>query len=145
MNDRELALKLFVVLSKASRTIMDRAMRDMKKNGLSANEFAVLELLFHKGRSPLQQIGDKILVTSGGITYTIDKLEGKGLIRRVPCEEDRRVIFAEMTDEGRNTMEELFPRHAEAIEQIMQGLTPEEKETVIPLLKKLGVAAQETK
>lgn len=145
MNDRELALKLFVVLSKAYRTIMDRAVRDMKKNGLSANEFAVLELLFHKGRSSLQQIGDKILVTSGGITYTIDKLEGKGLIRRVPCMEDRRVIFAEMTDEGRAAMEELFPRHAEAIEQIMQGLTPEEKETVIPLLKKLGLSAQEMK
>lgn len=144
MNDRELALKLFVVLSKASRTIMDRAVKDMKKNGLSANEFAVLELLYHKGRSPLQQIGGKILVTSGGITYTIDKLEGKGLIQRVPCAEDRRVTYAEITEQGRATMEELFPRHAEAIEEIMHGLTPEEKATVIPLIKKLGRAAQET-
>lgn len=143
LDNRELSLKLFVVLSKASRTIMDRAVKDMKKHGLTANEFSVLELLYHKGRSPLQQIGGKILVTSGGITYTIDKLEGKGLIRRVPCTEDRRVIFAEITEEGRKKMAELFPAHAAAIERIMRGLTPEEKAAAIPLVKKLGLAAQE--
>lgn len=145
MEDRELALKLFVVLSKAYRTIMDRAVKDMKKHGLSANEFTVLELLFHKGRFPLQQIGGKILVTSGGITYTIDKLENKGLIRRVPCAEDRRVTYAEITEEGKAFMETQFPRHAEAIERIMRGLTPEEKAAAIPLIKKLGLAAQEYK
>jgi len=143
LDDRELALKLFVVLSRAYRTVMDRAVKDMRKHGLSANEFMVLELLYHKGRVPLQQIGENILLTSGGITYTVDKLEGKGLVRRVPCTEDRRVIFAAITETGRKIMEQLLPSHAEAICSIMRGLSPEEKETAIRLVQKLGLAAGE--
>ncbi|MGG1599399.1 MarR family winged helix-turn-helix transcriptional regulator [Paenibacillus naphthalenovorans] len=141
-NNRELSLKLLVVLSKAYKVIMDRAMRDMKKYGLSATEFTVLELLYHKGKIPLQQIGDKILVTSGSITYNIDKLEKKGYLKRVPCSEDRRVTYAVITDAGTDFIREIFPDHADVIESIMGGLTPEEKADAIVLLKKLGLEAQ---
>lgn len=143
MKDRELSLKLLVVLSKSYKVIMDRAVKDMKKNGLSENEFTVLELLHHKGRFPLQQIGEKILVTSGGITYTIDKLESKGYLKRVACPEDRRITYAEITSEGSQLIEHIFPAHAEVIQSTMKGLNIEEKETAIALLKKLGLTAQE--
>jgi MarR family 2-MHQ and catechol resistance regulon transcriptional repressor len=142
MKDQELSLKLLVVLSKAYKVIMDRAVKDMKKHGLSENEFAVLELLHHKGRFPLQQIGGRMLVTSGGITYTIDKLEGKGYLKRVDCLEDRRITYAEITDEGTKLMQDIFPAHAEVIHSMMEGLTDEEKQTAITLLKKLGLSAQ---
>lgn len=82
-------------------------------------------------------------MTSGSITYNIDKLENKGLIRRIPSEEDRRVIYARLTEEGRKLIERIFPLHSQAIHQLLSGLTDEEKETLIPLLKKLGIAAQQ--
>ncbi|GFR37106.1 MarR family transcriptional regulator [Insulibacter thermoxylanivorax] len=141
--DVQLSLKLFVVLSKASKVIMEGAVRDMKKYGVSPTEFTLMELLYHKGDFPLQQIGNKILMTSGSITYNIDKLENKGLIRRIPSEEDRRVIYARLTEEGRKLIERIFPLHSQAIHQLLSGLTDEEKETLIPLLKKLGIAAQQ--
>ncbi len=53
------SLKLFVVLSKAYKTVMDRAVKDMKQYGLSSSEFTILELLYTKGKVPLQQIGEK--------------------------------------------------------------------------------------
>lgn len=134
----ELSLKLLVVLSKAHKGIMDQAMQDMKGHGLSSTEFMILELLYHKGSSPLQQIGEKVLMTSGSITYNIDKLEKKGLLRRSPCAEDRRVIFAEMTEEGRKWMDATFPLHARAMDEAMGGLSQVEKEQTIELLKKLG-------
>jgi MarR family transcriptional regulator, 2-MHQ and catechol-resistance regulon repressor len=145
MNNRELSLKLLVVLSKAYKVVMDRAVKDMKKHGLSEPEFIVLELLFSKGKFPLQRIGERLLVTSGGITYTIDKLEKKGLLKRVACPEDRRVTYAEITDEGSALMKEIFPYHAEVIESLMQGLTIEEKQIAITLIKKIGISAQEQK
>ncbi len=55
MDDRELSLKLLVVLSKTYKVIMDRAVKDMKKYGLSPLEFIVLELLYQKGKFPLPQ------------------------------------------------------------------------------------------
>jgi len=140
-DDLHLSLRLFVVLSKASRVITERALRDMKLYGLSPTEFTVLELLYHKGEFPLQQIGSKILMTSGSITYNIDKLERKGLIKRIPCEVDRRVIYAHLTEDGKQLIDQIFPIHAKAIQRIMHGLSTEEKEAVIPLIKRLGIAA----
>ncbi|MNS50786.1 HTH-type transcriptional regulator MhqR [compost metagenome] len=143
-SDRELSLKLLVVLSKSYKIIMDYAVKDMKKYGLSTSEFTVLELLYHKGQFPLQQIGDKILVTSGSITYNIDKLEKKGLLKRVPCPDDRRVTYAEITEEGQALFDQIFPEHAEVIESLMKGLSAEEKNQTITLLKKLGKSAKKT-
>lgn len=138
MHDTEQSLKLFVVLSKAYKVIMNEAVKDMQRHGLSATEFAVLELLYHKGRTPLQRIGEQILLTSGSITYTVDKLEDKGLLKRIPCTDDRRVIFAEMTTEGRQLFDEIFPAHARVITELMSGLSLTEKRSAIELLKKLG-------
>ncbi|WP_425456476.1 MarR family winged helix-turn-helix transcriptional regulator [Cohnella pontilimi] len=141
-SNRELSLKLFVVLSKAYKVVMDRAIKDMKKYGLSASEFMIMELLYHKGRFPLQQIGGKVLMTSGSITYNIDKLEAKGYLKRVPCPNDRRVTYAEITPDGENWFGTIFPGHAEAIEAAMQGLTVGNKKLAIELLKQLGLSAQ---
>src|SRR5690554_5035449 len=141
-NNPESSLKLFVVLSKAYKTIMDRAMKDMKKHGFSASEFMILEVIYHKGKIPLQQIGDKILVTSGSITYNIDKLEKRGLLKRIPSTEDRRVIYAQLTTAGIELFDTIFPKHESAVHSIMNGLTMEEKQQVTELLKKLGKGAE---
>lgn len=143
-NDQAISLKLFVVLSKAYRTIMDQAVRDMKKYGLSPSEFTILEVLYNKGRIPLQQIGEKILITSGSITYNIDKLVQKGLIRRVPCESDRRVIYAELTTSGTELFEQIFPDHADFVHSRMKGLDQAEKLQAIDLLKRLGKSAEKS-
>ncbi|CAM4317734.1 MarR family winged helix-turn-helix transcriptional regulator [Paenibacillus tarimensis] len=136
------SLKLFVVLSKAYRTIMDKAIKDMKRHGLSPSEFMILEVLYNKGRTPLQQIGEKVLVTSGSVTYNIDKLEAKGLLKRIPCEKDRRVTYAEITEAGNKLLDGIFPEHASAVHEMMGALSEEEKQTAAELLKKLGKGAE---
>lgn len=140
---RDESLDLIVVLSRAYNWVMAHSNRDIRRHGLNPTEFGVLELLYHKGPQPLQQIGEKILISSGNITYVVDKLEKKQLLIRKPCAEDRRVIFAELTEKGTQFLAEIFPSHKQAIEKAVSGLTPEEKRQAIALLKKLGRAAQE--
>jgi MarR family transcriptional regulator, 2-MHQ and catechol-resistance regulon repressor len=137
------SLKLFVVLSKAYKTVTDRAVKDMKQHGLSPSEFMILEVLYSKGRIPLQQIGEKILITSGSITYNIDKLEKKNLIKRVPCKEDRRVIYAEITTAGNELFDRIFPDHAANIHSLMKTLSLKEQQDAAELLKKLGKGAED--
>ena len=96
MNNQNNALKLFVVLSRAHKVIHECTNQFFQENGLNPTEFAVLELLYHKGKQPLQQIGNKILLASGSITYVVDKLEGRGYIKRVSSDTDRRVTYAEI-------------------------------------------------
>lgn len=137
------SLDLFIALSRATQWVNAHADRDIRKNGLNRTEFGVLELLYHKGPQPLQQIGEKVLMSSGNITYVVDKLEKKQVVRRRASTEDRRLIYAELTDQGKQFVEEVFPAHQETIEQAVNGLSAEEKQLASKLLKKLGKYAQE--
>ncbi|MGG1834124.1 MarR family transcriptional regulator [Cytobacillus firmus] len=134
------SLKLFIVLSRAYRAINENVNKRIQTYGVNPTEFAVLELLYHKGDQPLQQIGGKILLASGSITYVVDKLEQKGLLKRVACPTDRRVTFAQITDEGKAFIENFFPDHEKHIHSLMNELTSEEKAAAIGLLKKLGLS-----
>lgn len=133
------SLKLLVVMLKASSTITDLIKKDMRTYGLNPTEFTVLELLYNKGEQPIQKIGEKILLASSSMTYVVDKLVEKKLIRRVDCPEDRRVKLASITAEGKAFMDETFPKHEERIEEIFSNMTEEEINKAIDLFKKIGL------
>ncbi len=141
-DEKDASLELFVVLARAHRWVETHAIRDIRRYGLNSTEFGILELLYHKGPLPLQQIGEKILISSGNITYSVDKLEQKQLLARKPAPHDRRITFAEITEKGRQLLDEIFPQHEEAICRAVSGLTLDEKREAIRLLRKLGLAAQ---
>ena len=134
------SLKLFIVLSRAYRAVNENVNKLIQTYDLNPTESAVLELLYHKGDQPLQQIGGTILLASGSITYVIDKLEKKGLLQRNACPKDRRVIYAHITDEGKAFIEDIFPEHAAYIHELMSGLSDEEQKSAIDLMKKLGLS-----
>lgn len=135
------SLKLFIVFSRAYKAINEHVNKTIQSIGLNPTEFAVLELLYHKGEVPLQQIGGKILLASGSITYVVDKLEQKGLLERIACPKDRRVTYAQISEEGKSFIEAHFPEHARKIDELMSSLNEREKEEAIQLLKKLGLPA----
>ncbi|MBB6176932.1 MarR family 2-MHQ and catechol resistance regulon transcriptional repressor [Anoxybacillus tengchongensis] len=139
-NEQTLSLKLFVVLSRAHKAVSEHVKHDIQRYGLNPTEFGVLDLLYHKGAQPIQQIGDKILLTSGTMTYVIDKLEEKGYIVRQRCEKDRRITYAVITEEGKALMDYIFPQHAQKMSEIFQSLSTDEKEMAIHLLKKIGLS-----
>src|SRR3954470_816709 len=111
----EQSLKLFIVLSRAYRAVNEHVNKRIQRYGLNPTEFAVLELLYHKGDQPMQQIGGKILLASGSITYVVDKLEQKGMLKRIACPTDRRVTYAQITEEGKKFIQDIFPEHAQQI------------------------------
>jgi len=141
--DRELALKLWVVLTRAYQAVQRHATADQERHGLSEGEFAVLEVLYHKGPMLLVEVQRRVLVSSGGITYLVDRLVRKELVERRPCSHDRRASYAALTPAGEQLIAEIFPPHAAAIEHAVGGLTEAEKRQAVRLLKKLGLAAAE--
>ena len=138
---QEAALKLWVVLARAFNAVSARLSEDITRHELTPTEFAILEVLYHKGPLLLGEVQRKILVTSGGITYLVDRLVAKGLVKREECAEDRRARYAVLTPTGTALIRKIFPQHAVAIERAMSGLTAAEQREAVSLLKKLGLAA----
>lgn len=139
--DRAASLKLWVVLSRAHEALAARARLDVERGGLSLTEFGVLEALYHKGDLTAGEVSRCVLLKSGSLTYVIDKLVERGLIRRRACATDRRRTYLALTARGRSTMRRLWPRHAAAIQQATEGLSPTEKRAAARLLKRLGLFA----
>lgn len=137
------ALKLFVVLARAQRAITERLEGSLEAHDLTHTEFAILEALFHKGPLLLGEVQRKILVSSGGITFLVDKLEQRGLVERQLCPSDRRARYATLTRKGETLMGQIFPAHAEAIREAMSGLSRTEQKQATDLLRKLGLSAAE--
>jgi MarR family 2-MHQ and catechol resistance regulon transcriptional repressor len=139
--EREHTIKAFVVFMKAAKSVQERIKHDIANYDLSPTEFAVLEILYHKGKQTVQQICNRILLASGSMTYVIDKLEKKDLLKRNFCKEDRRVIHLTITVDGRKLMDEIFPQHEIVIQELFGDLLIEEKKLLISILKKVGQKA----
>ncbi|MFC4024856.1 MarR family winged helix-turn-helix transcriptional regulator [Oceanobacillus longus] len=132
------SLKAFVVLMKASRTLEEIIKKDISSHGMRTSDFTILEALYHKGRQTIREISEAVLINTGSITYVIDKLENKGLLERSDCSEDRRVVYIQITKQGKELMDDIFPKHQKVIEEIFEDVSTEDKQVLIDVLKKIG-------
>jgi MarR family transcriptional regulator, 2-MHQ and catechol-resistance regulon repressor len=139
----EQALKLWVVLARAYVAVREHSVADIERYGLTAGEFGILESLYHRGPMLLGEVQRKILVSSGGITYLVDRLEGRGLVERRECPSDRRARYAALTTEGEALIERIFPLHAACMARAVGGLGPEDRAEATRLLRTLGRHAAE--
>ena len=139
---QERALKLFLVLIRASASVSNRVLRDLDIEDLTFTEFLILEALFHKGPLLLGDVQKKVALSSGGVTYTVDRLVEKRLVERRDCPTDRRARYAALTPKGEALIGRLFPAHADSIQETMTALSAREQDDAIAALRKLGLSAE---
>ncbi len=133
---------VFLVLWKASHAAQAYAEKSILDLQIGASDFAVLEALLHKGPLPVNEIGKKVLLTSGSITVAVDRLETKGLVERRAHGTDRRARIVHLTKAGRKLIESAYDQHATDMEKLAsESLTTTERKTLIRLLKKIGYKA----
>ncbi|MCY8269059.1 MarR family transcriptional regulator, partial [Bacillus haynesii] len=97
---------------------------------------------YARGAQKLQQIGSRLLLVSGNVTYVIDKLEKNGFIKREQDPKDKRSVYANLTEKGKAYLNEIYPIHSLRIARAFSGLTKEEQEQLMALLKKAGIHSQ---
>jgi MarR family 2-MHQ and catechol resistance regulon transcriptional repressor len=136
---------VFLVLWKAARAAEAYAEKSILELEMCGSDFAVLEALLHKGPLPVNEIGKKVLLTSGSITVAVDRLETKGLVERRASGTDRRARIVHLTKEGRKLATRAYADHAADMERLASGsLTVAERKKLIDLLKKIGYEAAGT-
>jgi MarR family 2-MHQ and catechol resistance regulon transcriptional repressor len=135
---------VWLVLWKAAQAVEAYAKLSIDAE-MCGSDFAVLEALLHKGALPVNEIGRKVLLTSGSITVAIDRLEAKGLVERRASADDRRARIVHLTKEGRKHITHAYAEHAADMERLASALSAAERATLIRLLKKLGYKAAAAK
>lgn len=137
------ALDAYVKLLRAGRAVLARVEPRLAAAGLTPTQFGVLEAILHKGPLSQRELGRKVLTSPGNMTDLVDKLEGRGLVRRARQPFDRRAVQVELTSAGRALIEPLFAQHAGDVAAAMAGLNQEELRQLSALLRQLGLAAEE--
>jgi MarR family 2-MHQ and catechol resistance regulon transcriptional repressor len=132
------ALRLWVIMSRAHTAVAAHAAADVQRHGLTLAEFGIVEALYHRGPMLLGEVQKRILVSSGGITFLVDRLAAKGLVERRSCETDRRARYAALTPKGQALVAEIFPNHAAVVKHAMAGIGQEEQERMADLLRDMG-------
>jgi MarR family 2-MHQ and catechol resistance regulon transcriptional repressor len=127
---------------KAVHAVETYAQHSVAELEMCGSDFAVLEALLHKGPLPINEIGRKVLLTSGSITVAVDRLEAKGLVERRASGTDRRAKIVHLTKAGNDLITKVYNDHAADMERLAAAsLTKAERETLIRLLKKIGYQA----
>lgn len=83
------------------------------------------------------QVSDRVLVASATMTATLDLLEHRGWIRRIPNPADRRSTLIEITPDGRATADQLLPGIRAVERSILSALTPGERAQLLDMLTKI--------
>src|SRR5437667_11686569 len=132
---------LWLVMMKAHRTLERLATRSIDASEVGLSDFAVMEMLLHKGPQPVNEIGRRVELTSGAITTAVDRLESRGLVAREAHPSDRRARIVRLTAQGEKQAARAFAGHKTAMDLAASGLSKSERTTLIRLLKRPGTSA----
>src|SRR5437763_15704807 len=91
---------LWLVMMKAHRTLERLATHSIESSEICLSDFAVLEMLLHKGPQPVNEIGRRGELTSGAITTAGDRPEPRGLATREAARNDRSARIVRWTAAG---------------------------------------------
>jgi MarR family transcriptional regulator, organic hydroperoxide resistance regulator len=131
--------KAAIALMAAAGRFRRQAVSVLDGRGISASQYNILRILSGAdGVLPIMTIRDRMVDREPSITRLIDRLEGKGLVCRAPCEEDRRRVYCEITTEGRALLEDLAEIVDEADRRLMRDFTTAETETLCALLDRVA-------
>jgi MarR family 2-MHQ and catechol resistance regulon transcriptional repressor len=132
---------VWLVMMKAMRALTRYAAAGIEETGLGLSDFAVLEVLLHKGPLPVNTIGPTVNLTPGSISIAVDRLVAKGLVSRVESTEDRRVRIVALTPRGKDLIASAFRKHSGQMKRVFSELSPEEIRALEDALKKVGKRA----
>lgn len=135
----DLNLKTVIALTRSSNKLNRRSNTIFRNHGLSSMQFAVLEVLYHKGDLRICEIIEKILSTGGNMTVVINNLVKEGMVEKYVDPNDSRSSIIHITDKGKEKIEEIFPEHLIDLEIFFDKLDEDEKHNLINILKKLSV------
>ncbi|THV39466.1 MarR family winged helix-turn-helix transcriptional regulator [Glycomyces buryatensis] len=141
MPDLELdAMAAFGRIHRVSRKVGDRNHAAFAEFGIGRNEFDVLASLRRSGEpftlSP-KQIGASLMLSSGGLTGRLDKLESAGFVERLPDPSDRRGLKIRLTEAGREAVEGALRAELVILEDALSELDAKERKDLGALLRKL--------
>lgn len=119
--------------------IQQRVEENLSRYDLNTGDFDLLAVLrreMEEGLTP-RRIQELILVSSGGLSNRMTRLEARELITRLPDPNDRRGVIVQLTETGKTLIDIVAPSHLTLENELVAKLSTDEQSTLTLLLKKM--------
>ncbi|MCG9968309.1 MarR family transcriptional regulator [Pelotomaculum terephthalicicum JT] len=139
MNSEKLILYL-ERLDEVFQHIARRLHAELAQNmisGITMSQFVVLKKLRDKGRVTVSEVAEDLNVSLSAITALADRLHKAGLVDRSRDEQDRRLVWLTLTEEGENTVANCRKSRAKVVEKYVGQLPEEDLERLIQIYEKI--------
>lgn len=117
--DRQDAWRAFLSVANLALDQIDQALQ--KQSDMTLTDYEILLALAEAEdrRLRMSQLADRVLVSRSRLTYRVDRLTGVGFVTREECEDDRRGLWAILTDKGDTALDEATPGHHAEIRRLL--------------------------
>ncbi|HOT92935.1 MAG TPA: MarR family transcriptional regulator [Anaerolineae bacterium] len=105
--------------------------QQMHDQGVRGREFATLRYLHEAGPCTIGQVQEYIYISASAASEMLSRLENAGYVTRKRCTKDQRVVYVELTPEGRRLAEETPLGGIPLLRERIKTLSPEQLDTVI--------------
>jgi DNA-binding MarR family transcriptional regulator len=140
----ELALAVASNLWRASQRFKQKLEREiLREHDLSFSSFSTLFIIWIWGPIETREIAKSQAVSKATVTSLLKTLEKRGLVKRRASRSDKRLVLAELTAQGRTTIEWVFPRFNGGEAEVAATLTEAEQLELARLLRKVVAGIQE--
>jgi DNA-binding MarR family transcriptional regulator len=109
----------------------------VKDSGLTTAQNHTIEIVGHEGAIKMKKLADMLGVTTGTLTVSIDRLEKKELLRRVPHKSDRRSYLIELTRKGQEVFKMHHKHHFNLTREMMTDFSEQEQIDLYNALQKM--------
>src|SRR5215470_15434847 len=129
--------EFLAVLTSVSRAVKAHLESRLQAHGVHAGQQFILESLWREDGQTPGELAQRIGVETPTVTRAAQRMEAAGLVRRVPDTEDARLVRVYLTERGREVQEFLPTLLRAATDDVLAGLTQEERAELVRLLKRV--------
>lgn len=134
---------LVSALSSIMRSLERPLTKHIAAEGLTSPQFAVLEMLLHKGPRTVNEIIEGLSSSSGNVGVVIDNLLTAGMLQKKPNPADGRSRIVSLTAAGEAKIRAYYPRHRDELHRLLSGVERSEKRKLIKALAALRRSLEE--
>jgi DNA-binding MarR family transcriptional regulator len=124
-------------LTRLARVLDGELRKTFAEHDLDRPSFDVLATLRRSGRLTPAEMLQSAMITSGGISQRLDRLEERGLVTRTPDESNGRRVYVDLTEKGLELIDRALPDHVETEHRLLSGLGSAQRDELAGMLRNL--------
>jgi DNA-binding MarR family transcriptional regulator len=137
---RERYLRTLRALARCFQAFERHSAAHIRSLGLTPSQFDIVATLGNTPGMTFRQLGEETLITKGTLTGVVDRLEARGLVRRVGSETDGRSTLVQLTARGEAEFARAYPAHIAHLKKPFAALTAGDLDALEGMLDRLAAA-----